>query len=63
MSPNNPDHEARLAELETRLAFQDRTIEELHQALCNQQVQLDRLAQEVTRLKSLAGDSSGDNHG
>lgn len=42
---------ARLTELETRLAFQDQTIEELHQVIYRQQGQLDELARELARLK------------
>ena len=33
MSRTETDREARLVELETRLAFQEQTLEELHQAL------------------------------
>lgn len=46
----------RLIELETRLAFQDRTIEELHEALYRQQLQLDGLARELTSLKTRLGE-------
>jgi uncharacterized coiled-coil protein SlyX len=53
----------RLIDLETRLAFQDRTIEELHQALYSQQTQLDQLTQEVARVKGLAEGASGNGHG
>ncbi|MDH5297434.1 MAG: SlyX family protein [Desulfobulbaceae bacterium] len=41
----------RLTELETKVMFQDRTIEELNQVICDQQRQLDGLAAEVTLLK------------
>jgi SlyX protein len=43
--------ERRLTELETRQAFQDQTIEELHEVIYLQQGQLDDLARELTRLK------------
>lgn len=43
---------ARLIELETRLAFQDQTIEELHEVIYRQQGQLDEVAREMARLKT-----------
>ena len=43
--------EERLTELETKVMFQDQTIEELNQVIFDQQQQLDRLADEVTLLK------------
>jgi len=56
----------RIVELETRLAFQDDTIEELNEVLVSQQRQLDRLEKDFKviqkRLKQiLAG--SDDDHG
>lgn len=47
----------RLVELETRLAFQDQTIEELHEVIYRQQGQLDELARELTRLKTRLGEA------
>ncbi len=43
--------EDRLAELEVRVAFQDRTIQELNDALTRQQRELVRLAREVETLQ------------
>lgn len=42
--------EKRLIELETRLAFQDKTLEELNEVVTSQQQQLDRLAEELRLL-------------
>ena len=39
--------EARIIELETRMAFQDHLLDELHGALVGQQKQLERLAAEL----------------
>lgn len=47
----------RLVELETRLAFQDQTIEELHEVIYRQQGQLDELGRELTRLKTRLGEA------
>ncbi len=47
----------RLIELETRLVFQDQTIEELHEVIYRQQGQLDELAREMTRLKTRLGEA------
>ncbi len=59
--------EERLTELETKVMFQDQTIEELNQALCGQQRQLDRLEAELAALKgrmaqllALLGDEGDD---
>ncbi len=41
----------RLVELESRLAFQDHTIQELNDVITQQQQQLDLLRVEVERLK------------
>ena len=41
----------RLAELETRVTFQDQTIQELNEVVTRQQVQIDRLAKEVAALR------------
>ena len=43
--------EERLTELETKLMFQDQTIEELNQVVYDQQQQLDKLGEEMTFLK------------
>lgn len=46
----------RVIELETKLAFQDQTVEELHEVIYRQQGQLDELAGELTRLKNRLGE-------
>jgi len=43
--------EERLTELETKVMFQDQTIEELNQVIYDQQQQLDKLSEEMTFLK------------
>ena len=43
--------EERLTELETKVMFQDQTIEELNQVIYDQQQQLDKLADEMAFLK------------
>ena len=43
--------EERLTELETKAMFQDQTIEELNQAIYDQQQQIDKLDEEMTFLK------------
>lgn len=42
----------RLAELEVRLTFQDKTIQELNEVVTRQQRQLDRLTRELETLKA-----------
>jgi SlyX protein len=41
----------RMAELEVRVAFQDKTIQELNEVVTRQQREIDRLAREVEALK------------
>ena len=43
--------EERLTELETKVMFQDQTIEELNQVIYDQQQQLDKLSNEINFLK------------
>ena len=43
--------EDRLAELETQLAFQDKTIHELNAVVIRQQQQIDQLLKEVALIK------------
>ncbi|MHB8534153.1 MAG: SlyX family protein [Sulfuricaulis sp.] len=46
----------RLTELETRVTFQEQTLQELNDVVTRQQTQIERLTKEVTTLKSsLAG--------
>ena len=42
----------RLAELEVRLTFQDKTIQELNEVVTRQQRQLDRMTRELETLKA-----------
>jgi len=42
--------EERLIELETRVAFQEKTIEELNEVITKQQEQIDLLAEEIKLL-------------
>ena len=39
--------EERIIDLETKLAFQDQTIHDLNEVITDQQVQLDRLKEEI----------------
>lgn len=48
---NETDMEERITELETKVMFQDQTIEELNQVIYDQQQQLDKLGDEVALLK------------
>jgi len=41
--------EGRIVELESRLVFQEQTLEELHEVLYRQQIRIDELAMELTR--------------
>lgn len=47
-----PDLQARLVELETKVAFQEQTIETLNGVVTRLQDELDRLAREVAALKA-----------
>ena len=66
MTAESESWAARIVELETRLAFQDDTLEELDGVIISQQQQLDRLesdlAQVKRQLKQFAG-ASGETHG
>ena len=42
----------RLTELEVRLAFQEKTIQDLNEVVTDQQRRIDRLAQELEAMKS-----------
>jgi SlyX protein len=46
----------RLEELEIRVAFQDRTIQQLNDVVARQQREMDRLARELAHLKSKLDD-------
>jgi len=41
----------RMTELETRVAFQDKTLQELNEVVTRQQGEIDRLARELEALK------------
>ncbi len=43
--------EARLIELETKVAFQDETIEQLNQVITQQQQQIDRFNEQLEMIK------------
>ncbi|AGH37438.1 Protein slyX [Bibersteinia trehalosi USDA-ARS-USMARC-188] len=59
MSSNNTKLQQYLIELETKVAFQEQTIEELNQALIHQQFALDKLQLQVRNLaEKLQGLSS-----
>ena len=45
-----PNLEARLAELETKLAFQEQLLDELNQALIHQQFDLDKMQRQLRHL-------------
>lgn len=52
MSADAPrDLAARLVELETRVAFQDQTMQELNEAVIRQQHEIDRLTRELEALR------------
>ncbi len=53
MSPKDTELEARIVELESRLLFQEQTLEELHQEIYRQQGELDGLTAELARLHRL----------
>lgn len=44
--------EERLAELEIRVSFQDKALQELNEVVVRQQAQLDRVVRELLALKS-----------
>jgi SlyX protein len=54
--------EGRLTDLETRIALQDRTIEELSEALREQWDKIDRLTRQVGKLKDRLAAAEGDLH-
>lgn len=55
MSPTNADAPSdfatRVVELETRVAFQDQTIQELNEVVTRQQHEIDRLTRELEALR------------
>jgi SlyX protein len=62
--------EARIVELETKLAFQDHLLEELNEVIVGQQQQLDRLAaklgllgRQLNRLAGGGNEARGDHGG
>lgn len=48
--PTNPELFARIVELESKVAFQEMTIETLNQALIEQQFQLDKMQLQLRHL-------------
>lgn len=46
------DHDARMQEIETRIAFQEHLLEHLNEALTSQQKQLDALTRQIARIAS-----------
>lgn len=48
--------EDRLVDIETRLAFQEDTLQQLNDVICRQQDQLDRLAARAEALRVRLGD-------
>ena len=66
MTAESEELTTRIIELETRLAFQDHTLEELDGVIISQQQQLDRLESDLAllkrQLKQLAG-GPDDTHG
>ena len=53
---DGPDLNDRIVELESRLAFQDDTIEKLNEVIVEQQKQLDRLENDVAGLGRKLGE-------
>lgn len=51
MTTDPNDSAQRLTELETRVAFQDQTIQELNEVVTRQQREIDRLARELDVLR------------
>ncbi len=52
--------EDRITELETRLSYQDRLIQELNEVVTRQQDQIDRLTRDLERLfRQMQGQQSG----
>lgn len=49
----------RLIEIETRIAFQDDTIEQLNQIVTTQQQQIDQLRKEIIAIAARISESSG----
>jgi len=50
--------DSRLIEIETRIAFQDDTIEQLNQIVTTQQQQIDQLRKEVTAIAARVSEPS-----
>ncbi len=51
MHPDRNLLEERIVELESRLVFQEQTLEELHEVLYRQQTMIDELTGELNRLQ------------
>ena len=52
-NPNASDAESKLVELEEKITYQQRTIEELNSVVLNQQAELDNLTNELDKLRTL----------
>lgn len=61
--PPSPDLAARIEDLESRAAFQERTIEELNEMIAAQWKVIDRLGRQVDRLKAELDESLGERAG
>ncbi|QIW15203.1 SlyX protein [Pasteurellaceae bacterium RH1A] len=61
MNPQNSALLERITELETKLAFQEFTLEELNQALIEQQFALDKLQLQVRHLAEKLSGMKGSN--
>lgn len=61
MPQNSPQMQQILIELETKIAFQEQTIEDLNQALIQQQFAIDKLQLQVRNLAEKLQGISGSN--
>ncbi len=54
--------EDRFEKLETRLTYQDKTVEALNEVVTRQQTQIDRLERELQSLKDVFDGTTGSHH-
>jgi SlyX protein len=59
MSAASDGNDLRLENLEAKMAYQDLTIEELNEVIITQQAQIDRLVEDVKRLKEAGTAAAG----